>query len=310
MLAGTLIKMVVEVSSIAIVSSYGIALVISLAACQIIRTYHESKPLGMQSFLTKVIVIFVNVFHIVSIYGPVMFSLRELFGPMDYKLAAALSVAEYLVGVMFYFTVLMVTTTKFLSIYHGTIIDEVNEEQMLPFLKRLVVIFPLILTPLEFSLWTNIEDTESFQFFFKEKPSVNSRLGYGMLILVFINFIAAILLQAHIEYNFYQQQSSGNNIGWIGKVTKWVLARSYGKDEEDSTVNGEGYKLSITRAIVALIFILAVCVTVLAIFKILTFQMTLLIFYVILADVCPLIFIYNHPNMRALGLKLLKSLFC
>ncbi len=293
--------------SVAIVGTNIIACIVCQTLLFVIRSYHENKSLEMQSFLSKVIIISIHVFHLVGIFGPTVFSLIEILGSVEYQTAVLLSLVEYIIGVMCYFSLLIMTTTKYLSIYHSTIVNELNEEQVLLFLKRLIFVFPITLASLEFSLWTNIEDTESFQIFhpINAQSGSKSRIGYGMLAMILCNFFAALFLQGCLEYDFYHQQTLGN-ISWIAKLKEWFLA----KKADKGYIESAEFKLGIARALVAILFVLIVCLAIQTIFNAFGFKIILLIFFIILGNVCPLIFIVNHPGMRAQGQKLFKSFIC
>ncbi len=294
-------------ASVAIVCTNIIACIVCQTLLFVIRSYHENKPLGMQSFLSKVIIISIHVFHLVGIYGPTVFSLIEILGSVDYQTAVVLSVIEYILGVMCYFSLLIMTITKYLSIYHSAIVNELNEEQVLLFLKRLTAIFPITLASLEFSLWTNIEDTQSFQIFYPNntQPGSRSRIGYGMLAMILCNFFAALFLQGCLEYDFYHQQTL-DDISWIAKLKEWFFAKKADKGYIESVE----LKLGIARALVAITFVLMVCLAIQTIFHTFGFKIILLIFFIILGNVCPLIFIVHHPGMSAQGHKLFKSVIC
>ena len=70
-----------DLESILLICAY----LISIIACQfsliVIREYHKSKPLGMQTLLSEVTVIYTRVLGIANLVKSPTFCLVELFAP-------------------------------------------------------------------------------------------------------------------------------------------------------------------------------------------------------------------------------------
>ena len=270
-----------------------------------IKDYHESKPLGMQSLFGKTIVIFINSFVIIVVTVALLFVLSELAAPLNVKISGILAVIEYLVGITFYLSVMVVSLTKYLSIYHGPAIQDLDEDAVLGFIKGLHIMFPTLLASLEFTFWTEPRQTEAYKLLSQDATVQTSRTGYGMKGMILLAFISVIGLQARLEYDFLTKnqekpnQQSGRR-ALLQKAKVWLTAK---------LENASEYKLSVTRLIVIIVAILVV-VSALEACKVMTFRVYILILFVVLSDVCPIIFIVSHPSLRVHSFKIIKAPSC
>ncbi len=287
----------VEPENVYVSIAYFVAWIVCQARFHAIITYHENKPLGLQSLLGQVIVLFVRVSQGTMTFAALVFSIVELNGPMDSNLASAIALVEYLFTLVFYSSLLMMTLTKYFSIYNSSFISELNEMIVMKYLKGFLIVFPLIIAPIELSFWTKLEDTEAYQLFHTGNTGSASTLGYGKIIMVLLNFAAAILLQVRLEIDLYNQPNH-DNLGWLAKIKSFFPTRKLG-------VEVEGYELSIFRLIVTLILSMMGVFLAEVMFQAVTFRHIVLFFYILMGDVFPLIFIINHPNMRTHLFKML-----
>ena len=287
--------------SIAVVIIYIFGCFVNWVASYVIKDYHESKPLGMQSLFGKTIVIFINSFVIIVVTVALLFVLSELAAPLNVKISGILAVIEYLVGITFYLSVMVVSFTKYLSIYHGPAIQDLEEDAVLGFIKRFHIMFPALLASLEFTFWTEPRQTEAYKLLSQDATAQSSRTGYGMKIMALLAFVSVMGLQARLEYDFLSQEKPDkqSGSGVLQKAKEWLTAKSE---------NASEYKLSVTRLIVIIVAILVV-VLALEAFKVITFRVCILIVFVVLSDICPIIFIVSHPSLRVHSFKIIKAPF-
>ncbi len=134
--------------NIIIAVTYIIGGLVSQVCFHAVSSYHENKPLGMQSFLSKVIILFANVAKSTAFFAATANSFLELHGPFSEHISTIIAFMECLF-----------TLIKYFSIYNGTFISELNELSVMKYLKGFIVLFPVVMASAEFTIWTNIEDT-------------------------------------------------------------------------------------------------------------------------------------------------------
>ncbi len=265
-----------------------------LANFHLIKTYHESKALGMQTFLSKTIVVFVDTTKIVLIVGATSFSIGEADLDLHSKIAFALAFIEITAAFMFYAALLVVSATKYLTIYWTNIVNDVNEDVMLPVIKRTVVMFPTMLATVEFTSITDLESTASYCLLTSGSMSTLSGtgscgtfMGYFLPGLAVISFIAALGLQIRLE---------------LDKDKFFPVIVNHQQSQENH--NNE-YKITVLRTILVLASLLMIVLALQLVFHIVSFRLSALIFYVILGDVCPLVFICSHRGIRQHSYKMI-----
>ncbi len=190
---------------------YPISAALSLIQYHVIASYHNSKPLGMQSLLGQVIVVFTMAARFTAICIGTLYSIPETFGPLGETLSSGLVIIQYITIVTFQMALLSVTFTKYISVYFSTLISELNEEVVLPSIQMAILTFPSILALLEFKIFTDIRATDAYLMFHTGERQYTANLGLGMILITMINFLAAIALQMHIEY----VNATNREIGYI-----------------------------------------------------------------------------------------------
>ncbi len=283
--------------AILIVSIYAFVFIVSVSCALIIKSYHENKALGLQSILGKVIVIFIQVFVLTSltIAGP--FGLTEIVINIDTRTAMVISVTKYLVGVAFYLSVTFVTLTKFLSIYHSPLVHDLSEGVYLRFVKSLHLGVPILLASLEFSFWTDVRITETYQMLSKDDTLQGAHNGYGLKAMILLAFTSAVALQIRIEVDYLRDKNE-SHLSTSERIKNWFRAT-----ESDEKLD---YSLNVSRLIVCITSALVIVVA-LQTFKVLSFRIYMLILYLVMGNVCPIIFISSHPGLKAYAWKILKT---
>ncbi len=91
---------------------------IQLFASNVIRSYHGSKPLGLQSLLSKVIIMFTYSFDIFTASVTFWMAVQETFGQLTDAQTVFAAILAYLVSAHFYLCVDFILITKYALIYH------------------------------------------------------------------------------------------------------------------------------------------------------------------------------------------------
>ncbi len=99
--------------------SYVVANLIGLGAVFIIRSYHQNKPPGLQSLLSKVVILFTRTVDLVSWNGIITLSILEAAGELDFVPAAITVFVGQVLAIAFFMALLFLLVTKYLLVYHG-----------------------------------------------------------------------------------------------------------------------------------------------------------------------------------------------
>ncbi len=273
--------------------------VIVFFVCQwtlfVIRKYHQDKPLGMQTLLGKVIVIFLKVFAFaVGILSSSMI-LTELHGPFSEMVAFSWWLISCVLILTLYLAFLTMMATKYFLIYHGPYMDDVNEEKYLKRLKMLLIIFPTFLVCFELTLFSNLMELATFQQLQLGYSKQNAGLEITMMALMLLSLLAMITMQARIEYDaFHAQDLEG------GIFVKVLVACKSTKQQP--TANA-GYTANVTRIAVGLGIMLFIIILIQLFGGADNTKWNQLYFAAIMANVMPSLFIYNHPGMKKIAQK-------
>ncbi len=92
--------------------------IVELFCTFVIRSYHQNKPPGLQSLLSKVIVLFTWSFDLTTCAATVVVIYREIFGDFSHFMSVVLTLFGYLVSTTLYTNVLYMIATKYTLIYH------------------------------------------------------------------------------------------------------------------------------------------------------------------------------------------------
>ena len=261
----------------------------------------------MQTLLGKVIVICLKVtaltFLVVVIYVSTWVG---MFGQVNKIVAKILACMMSYIGAMFYLSVMSVTLAKYLSIYHGTFLHDLNEKQTLRYVKHFLGIAPLVLTIAEYIWLTDVETTQQYLVLRSATGSELSKYGihYGYIVIgeIFATSASTVYLQFCIEVDHYRKQEHG---GWMSRiVNRWIRNQSQDIDESSSV-----YKLSVTRVTAFIGIVLCGIISFSLSRESVDFSVLLLVFLVVLTNVCPAIFIACHPGMKVQGIRLVVDFF-
>ena len=105
------------VEKIVLVSMGGFGCLAGLFATHVIRTYHYKKPLGMQSFLSKVICLSATSADITANIVLILIAIKLIINFLDYEVVLFMTFLAHCAAHGYVFTVNILLATKYLSIY-------------------------------------------------------------------------------------------------------------------------------------------------------------------------------------------------
>ena len=208
--------------------------------------------------------------------------------------------------VMVYMTLLTVLVTKYMSIYHGTMMAEVEEVQALKWIKVFLATMPFILCTLQYSVISSFNNMGNFQLKFMGHSEPGS--GFEMVISVssMLCLFFGIFLQIRIEYDSIVIQDA--QISTFGKMVNWCkMSFTDGAASIDiDQVNLMGYSFKAIR-IVTLLGTTLGLIQMLQTLGSHYMKWTKLLFGAILTVVLPFFFISKHKGMKAILKNLIKE---
>ncbi len=175
---------------------------------QYVFRYHVKKPLGMQSFLSKVTVLFLNDMVICIIHASSVFILSEIFSPLNDFFSILLTISSLACATSFYILVLCVTVTKYLSIYHGTIVASLKEEAVLPKIAWITMVLSLSTAVFEYTTFTHIRNSAIYQTLSFGIDKATSSMETVTVFLILVNFLTIAFLQCRIEFDHWKAEKS------------------------------------------------------------------------------------------------------
>ncbi len=286
----------------------------SSACTSLIRSYHESKPLGLQTIFGKVVCILMGTLQCVSGYHGLVYLPCCIVGlsgdkkNVDFvKTLAALSFISIQAG---HSALCLALITKYMSIYHSNFIYALDEDSALIVVKLVMAIVPLTLTIIQFSLLSDIKQSISYM------PLVENLMSSSQIppetesikVAGFIVFFAlTFFLYGRLEYE-------ENHFRRIKKLFACLKKNRVGPQNacgqnEANNQNSEEveYKLSVLRIGLLLMSIFGILTLLIHAGNI---TVILLSAYTIANVVFPTIFISNHSALRQHALtKMLSILY-
>ncbi len=282
---------------------YWLSATVTLLYLHFIKLYHENKPFGMETPLSRVVILFTNVSSYCTVVIAITFSTSAMLPSMSHMLAMSLSIFQFISYYHFYMVLLAMSITKYASIYHSHFMEDIDEEVSLQIINRIVVMSPLFMGYLEFNACTKLEDTVLYCLLTLENQDQCSseNIGYFLPSLIFVNFVFIVILQSRIEYD--QMKSKEGNLSILGKLKRFFRVNKTGNQNQATT----GYSLSVPRVMVCLGGFLVTMLVIQLASKRLSFQVNNLIFFVTFGNICTPIFIFTHKGLRQHTRKVLRK---
>ena len=300
-------------SSLLATGLYWLIAIYGVVTIKVIRSYYESKPPGLQTFLGKVIVLFTYSFVGLTIYVAAFLTYvtldfaRTITDADSLALILTAAADNFFVGIEF--DALLVVITKYLSVYKSQWIFALNEQRAIRFLKLMALLVPLILTILEFTLITNPKDAELFRILKGPKHENKRKVEVTKAFMSLSLILATVLLQLRLEYdNFRHGENPTCCLHFIFKF----FDRSPNNLNQDSADPLE-YKMSILRLAACFLTIVGGIVNFLfwSYSGYIDVYKVVLLVYVFLNVVMTTLSIYNHEGLRKYFIsRLCQNLKC
>ncbi len=277
-----MLELIGKISAIWLVHGSGIAFY------KLMKSYHNSKPLGHQTLLGKVIAsLFMNALIIMTAYHGIIYTIVICLRPRGeekvLKIGAFFSCVTILLSE---WSLLFVVTTKYLSIYHSTFIYGLNEAKAVRGLKIATVFLALTLTTTEYLFISPMEKSVMFQVMLESPNSKIAKVEKVKIVTFILIFVVSATLQIRLEFQKIKQL-----------ISKW-FCRASATTESGSQCDQPDYKpkvLNIALTAFASVYLLAIYQTFVKPGNIIaSLAFAFCIAYILL----PLIFIYNHNNLK------------
>ncbi len=208
-------------------------------------------------------------------------------------------------------SILFLLGIKYMSVYHSHRIFSLDDTSAICFLKIFLVSSSVLLTLLEFTYLTNVQETAIFHILIGDDNLVGHKLEKMKVILTLSLILSVIVLQMRLEYGNYKH---GESSSWILKSLFKLCsnANDPGGNHDDSEAGQHGleYKIGVLRlAALAVIAIVGPLmyhsfVQSLDMFKVIA------IGYVETNVLVPSLFIYNHEGLREHFIVKVLQLWC
>ncbi len=308
--------MMAVIERIIFVAFYLLILASSHFCGSVIQTYHRNKPLGLQTLHGKIIEdVFVPAWTGMAKAMIAMLILSEIVGPLPKEVALVFQVIDYGCVVIFHLSLFFVMLIKYLSIYHGPLIDSFDEKDVVKAVKTLVGLLPWTLALLEFLFITPMEDTLTFQTKHFGFASQNAKIAKGKLSGIVCNSIMLIVSQGRIEYENIVRNEGYGCLASIKRIlTAQEQSRSddpesvnneIGLDEANANLSGTGSRLGYSHRFLRIVFVFGMVSILMIIFHVTTgaqySKYNLLIIASIFAIGGPYLFISNHQGMNKIA---------
>ena len=297
-----------EIQKIILVLFYFFTTCGSLFCGYVVVKYHENKPLGMQTLLSKAIVILVKAFSEANFISALTWSLIAMLTPMNQIIAIVLSFANVASTTTFMLGISTVLITKYLSIYHSTFLAILDEGLIVPSLRVIVFGFPWMLAVAE-HVWLRDIRTHWAYLHLTETVAPSLRVSQSIAIfniIVLFNLILMVFVYSRIEYDHKED-------GYLSKIKNWfksktatvkpLLARQHQQPPDDINNDTSGYNINVFR-ILCFLAVIVVCFITFWGAGFLRMMLIRLLFSVI----CPLLFILSHSGIKACMKHQLKCL--
>ena len=135
-----------------------------------------------------------------------------------------------------------------MSVYHGTLIASLDEDNLFPALYLVISMFSLVGLSAEYVIFNRVEETLSFKLAQHDSQSWNMKSEFTLLIGAMILVAAMIVLQLRKEYDAYSYDEPEGQL--IVRIKRWILASG---QVNPSNQEEPSYTATMTRLVCAVI---------------------------------------------------------
>ena len=138
---------------------YTIAKVISIILFGLIKSYINSKPLGMQTLYDIFSKLFINFYLAIDFLSTLNLAWANFFGPIPRNVATLLAFSHYFLLTLTFTCLLCVQIVRYLYLTHPDVLDYFEENKTINVFKKIVVIGSVIFTFTEVSIPKRVTDS-------------------------------------------------------------------------------------------------------------------------------------------------------
>ncbi len=99
--------------------------------------------------------------------------------------------------------------SKYLTIYHGHVVDSLNEELAVKRLRWILAIGPALMTAIEFAYFSDIHQLAEFQVFRHLEKRLDATMEVTKIVVHVVVLITGIILQFRIELDHLTHHDGG-----------------------------------------------------------------------------------------------------
>jgi hypothetical protein len=225
-----------------------VTMTVSCTLCNIMNHYLTKKALGMQTLYDRVLKDLLKVFTLYNVVLTTSSIVGHLFWPVPNILINVLFVCDHVTQYILATTFLVTVCIRFMLVYHTSIIDCVDENRLIRYLRLGVLIAVMLMLIFDQKSTSSSILYNVMKYGTPEKKSSDSTKPIKYLLI--IDLVAAVYLHFRLEYDailVYQEN-------------RWFNICSTGSEPvgNDQDGNGGGYSLNTIRMFVLLCIIVIV----------------------------------------------------
>jgi hypothetical protein len=272
-----------------------VSMTISGILCGIINHYITNKALGMQTLYDRVLKDLIKVFSLFNVFLTTSLIVGHLFWPVPNFIAILLFLC-YMITIYILATAVFVTLcVRYMSVYHTNIIDLVDENQLIWYLRLSVVATVMLMLITELSMF----NSKNSYYVYYILTTGNPEESYGRFeiipYLAIIDFLGAVFLHFRLEYDAIMVYEENHNITLcnICSITR-ALDNNAAEDQSE-----DGYSLNTNRIFICVCIVLLVSpIVVLQVLgRVDVFSINVIIHYVMFSGI-PLLAIGKNGKLK------------
>ncbi len=273
-------------------------------ATTVVQKYHRDKPLGMQSLHGKIIEeVLMPALQISAFLINIALVAVDGFGTVSYHMAVLLQLTDFFCISTFQLSLFAVLLTKYLTIYYGSLIDSLEDNQIILVVKVAAFGLPWIFMLIQYVFLMNIDQSILFQLKNLGYTTSGSQMETMIIFGNVINFVMILISQIRIEYDHIKRQEAQ---GLLANVKRIFSSQESG--ENDNLTENLGYQLSVLRILFACGVVFMTVVYFHATSGTESGKINSLIMATIISCIGPTVFIANHDGMRKIAVKQFKNI--
>ncbi len=269
-----------------------LATLYSNACFYIVRSYHRSKPLGLQTLLGQVIVVFTKVCCAVTIFCGTVVPIHvflDLGSFFEFGSQVLTSLSSIL-SCAFLISAMSILQTKYLSIYHSTLLHSFDDAEVISVFQVILVGLSLSLTLIEFGYLTQIRDTVIYQVLQYGTARTDALAEKSKVGLVLTFLTTLFILQSRLEADNIRHGEGG--------ILPRCLRNNFNFDDAAPEVDEDDYQMNVIRGVVFLLTLIMSLVLFHIIVGVGSVEVKMAVAYLTGSIATPSIASYSHQGLK------------